>query len=54
MVRMRGDARTREYVARRTSEGLSKKEIFRCLQRYIRRELYQLILAVLKDAPQMA
>ena len=25
MVRMRGDARTREYVARRTGEGLSKK-----------------------------
>ena len=26
LVRMRGDARTREYVARRTGEGLSKKE----------------------------
>lgn len=54
MVRMRGDARTREYVARRTGEGLSKKEIFRCLKRYIVRELYPLILADLKDAAQMA
>ena len=27
MVRMRSDARTLNYVARRTAEGLSKKEI---------------------------
>lgn len=54
MTRMRSDARTREYVARRTGEGLSKKEIFRCLRRYIVRELYPLILADLKDAAQMA
>lgn len=49
MVRMRSDARTREYVARRTGEGLSKKEIHRCLKRYIVRELYPLILADLAD-----
>jgi transposase len=50
MVRMRSDARTRQYVARRTGEGLPKKEIHRCLKRYIVRELYPLILADLKDA----
>lgn len=50
MVRMRSDARTRQYVARRTGEGLSKKEIHRCLKRYIVRELYPLILADLKDS----
>ena len=50
MVRMRSDARTRQYVARRTSEGLSKKEIHRCLKRYIVRELYPLILADLHDS----
>ena len=49
MVRMRSDARTRQYVARRTGERLSKKEIRRCLKRYIVRELYPLILADLKD-----
>lgn len=54
MVRMRSDARTREYVARRTSEGLSKKEIHRCLKRYIVRELYPLILADLKDSARPA
>lgn len=50
MVRMRSDARTRDYVARRTREGLSKKEIHRCLKRYIVRELYPLILADLQDS----
>lgn len=45
MVRMRSDPRTREYVARRTAQGLSTKEIQRCLKRYIVRELYPLILA---------
>ena len=54
MVRMRSDARTRQYVARRTGEGLSKKEIHRCLKRYIVRELYPLILADLKDAASSA
>ncbi|WP_221035130.1 transposase, partial [Pseudomonas syringae group genomosp. 3] len=35
MVRMRCDPRTRSYMARRTAEGLSTKEIQRCLKRYI-------------------
>jgi len=33
MVRMRSEPRTRAYVTRRTSEGLSAKEIHRCLKR---------------------
>lgn len=45
MVRMRSDLRTRDYVARRTAQGLSLKEIQRCLKRYIVRELYPVILA---------
>ncbi|WP_429054053.1 IS110 family transposase [Aeromonas rivipollensis] len=44
MVRMRGDPRTKDYVARRTAEGLSTKEIARNLKRYIARELFPLIL----------
>ena len=44
LVRMRSDPRTRVYVDRRTKEGLSKKEIHRCLKRYLARELYPLIL----------
>jgi len=37
---MRIDQRTRRYAARRTSEGNSKKEIIRCLKRYVAREVY--------------
>jgi transposase len=43
MVRMVSDPRTREYVQRRTKEGLSKREIIRCLKRYVARELYPLL-----------
>jgi hypothetical protein len=50
LVRMRSELRTCAYVARRTAEGLSTKEIQRCLKRYIVRELYPLILADLADA----
>lgn len=35
-----GAAVTRAYVERRTNEGLSKREIIRCLKRYIAREIY--------------
>jgi len=50
MVRMRSDPRTRSYMARRNTEGLSTKEIQRCLKRYIVRELYPLILADLDES----
>ncbi len=32
LARMRRDPRTQEYVARRTAEGKSKREIIRCLK----------------------
>ncbi|AIO68298.1 transposase family protein [Burkholderia oklahomensis] len=54
MVRMRSDPRTRAYVDRRTKEGMSNKEIHRCLKRYIVRELYPLILADLADSTAAA
>jgi transposase len=41
LCRMRHDPRTRDYVQRRTREGLSKREIIRCLKRYIAREIYR-------------
>jgi transposase len=43
LCRLRWDPPTRAYAERRTKEGLSKKEIIRCLKRYVARELYQLI-----------
>jgi transposase len=39
---MRHDTATRAYLQRRTTEGLSKKEIIRCLRRYVARELYKI------------
>ncbi|MFD5755308.1 IS110 family transposase [Streptomyces sp. NPDC127044] len=43
LVRMKYDLRTQKYVARRTADGLSKKEIIRCLKRFVAREIYRLL-----------
>jgi len=40
IVRMATDQDTRDYVARRQSEGKTKSEAIRCLKRYIAREVY--------------
>jgi transposase len=45
MVRMRRDAATRAYVERRQAEGLSRREIMRCLKRYLARQLHPILLA---------
>jgi hypothetical protein len=39
LTRMRFDERTRDYVERRTKEGLNKKDIMRCLKRFVAREV---------------
>jgi transposase len=46
LARMRRDPRTREweYVARRIAEGKSKREIIRCLKRYVAREAYRVLV----------
>jgi transposase len=54
IVRMRVDPRTREYVARRTAEGLGKKEITRCLKRYVAREVYRELIAAMGPASPQA
>ncbi|GAA4238262.1 hypothetical protein GCM10022254_53470 [Actinomadura meridiana] len=43
LCRLRWDPRTRTYMERRTKDGLSKREIIRCLKRYIAREIYHTI-----------
>jgi transposase len=40
VVRLRWHQPTPAYLARRTREGLSKREIIRCLKRYIAREVF--------------
>ncbi|WP_253918188.1 IS110 family transposase [Streptomyces sp. PAM3C] len=41
LVRMSGDPRTRDYVARQTAAGRTKKEIIRLLKRAIAREMFR-------------
>jgi transposase len=43
ITRMVYDPRTYAYIERRLKEGLTKKETFRCLKRYIAREVYGLL-----------
>jgi transposase len=45
LCRMRYDPTTQAYVQRRTKQGLSKKEIIRCLKRYLIREVHTALLA---------
>lgn len=41
--RLRYDPRTSAYLQRRTAEGKTKREVIRCLKRYIAREIFNLI-----------
>jgi transposase len=45
LAQMRRDDRTQEYVSRRTTEGKSKREIIRCLKRYVAREVYRVMIS---------
>ena len=45
IVRMRWHPPTIAYVERRTAEGLSKREVIRCLKRYLAREIFSLLPA---------
>ena len=52
VVRLRYCERTRSYTERRIAEGRTKKEIIRCLKRYIAREVYAALRADL-TAPEL-
>jgi transposase len=43
LTRMVYDPRTTEYINRRKTEGLTKKEAVRCLKRYVAREVFSLL-----------
>lgn len=43
IVRMRWHEPTIAYVKKRTADGLSKRDIIRCLKRYLVREVYRLL-----------
>lgn len=52
--RMSRDERTLAYVAKRTEEGKSKREIIRCLKRYIARELYKILVYTMISRPSFS
>ena len=54
VVRLRYRDRTCVYVARRTAEGMPKKDITRCLKRDNAWEVYCTLRADLKDRPRSA
>ena len=54
VCRMSRDERTRNYVAKRTAEGKSKKEIIRCLKRYIAREIYRILSSISLHRPSVS
>jgi len=49
-VRMSHDPRTKAYVAKRTAEGKTTKEIMRCLKRYVAREVYKILVRPARNA----
>ncbi len=51
VCRLRYCPRTRAYAERRTTEGKTKKDIMRCLKRYIAREVHTSLRADLADLP---
>jgi transposase len=42
-IRIQYQPATRDYVARRTAEGKTSREIKRCLARYVAHDLYRLL-----------
>jgi transposase len=48
IVRLRWHQPTKDYMARRTAEGKTTKEVIRCLKRYVAREVF----AVLRQMDQ--
>ena len=44
IVRMPFHQPTRDYVARRIAAGRTKRDIIRCLKRFLAREIYQRVM----------
>jgi transposase len=51
LVRMSHDPATRAYVARRTREGKTRRDIMRCLKRFVAREVFQALINPPDDLP---
>jgi transposase len=54
MVRLRYDPTTRDYMARRIKQGKSKREVIRCLKRYVAREVFAALRQITPSKPAAA
>jgi transposase len=54
LSRLRHEPRTQQYMARRTAQGLSKKEIIRCLKRYVLRDIHRALLTTTTSPKDLA
>lgn len=50
LIRMNRDPATKDYVAKRTSQGRTKKETIRSLKRYITRQIYRQLNSTYGDS----
>lgn len=51
LSRLRWEERSRAYLLRRTAEGKTKREVIRCLKRYVAREIHRCIAATPLTVP---
>jgi transposase len=51
VVRLCHDQQTKDYMVRRLTEGKTKKEIIRCLKRYVAREVFAVLSQIGQDTP---
>lgn len=51
LCRMSREERRRTYVAKRTAEGKTNKEIIRSLKRYMAREVYRILASLSLNKP---
>lgn len=47
--RLSWEQRTMDYMARRLAEGKSKKEVIRCLKRYVARDVYRTLRSAIEE-----
>ncbi|MER5302857.1 IS110 family transposase [Streptomyces lasiicapitis] len=53
LTRLRWDPRTQAYYERRVTEGKTRREVIRCLKRYVAREIFRLVVRPVPARPQV-
>ena len=53
IVRLRYHQPTRDYMTTRLGQGKTKKEIIRCLKRYVAREVFAALHQMSQDPPTL-